>query len=162
MECAAILVAAYAEENRRLLQLTTRFPLELRDVPGPDNRLSLKQTLGHLAFWDDYAVRFHVNRRAGESQQPLTMDEFEDRNRQVLELICNDPFEDVLATYREATRMISAFLTERWDELDDDERENFRIPLKHRRHHRRRLSKLLESLGITPDADAAGMTVRAC
>jgi len=153
MDDVVTLIAAYADEDRRLMELVDRFPPSTRDVRGTDRRLSLKQALGHLAFWDDYAVRFYDSRCHDGDPQPLEPGEFEERNRQALELICNDPFADVLSSYRAATRALQLFLREHWQDLDDGSRENFKIPLKHRRHHRRRLQELLKELGI---ADAPG------
>lgn len=154
MDDVVTLIAAYADEDRRLMELVERFPASTRDVRGSERRLSVKQTLGHLAFWDDYAVRFYDTRCHDGRPEPLAPGEFEARNRQVLELICNDPFEDVLASYRSATRELQTFLREHWHDLDPRSRENFKIPLKHRRHHRRRLQELLAELGIA-EADGA-------
>ena len=148
MDDVVTLIAAYADEDRRLLELVDRFPPSTREVRGSERRLSLKQTLGHLAFWDDYAVRFYDSRCHRGNPQPMEPGEFEDRNRQVLDLLSSDPFEDVLASYRSATRLLQSFLREHWQDLDDASRENFKIPLKHRRHHRRRLQELLAELGI--------------
>lgn len=146
MDEAVMLIGAYAEEDRRLLELVERFPPAMRDLCPADGRLSLKQTLGHLAYWDDYAIRFYDIRCHHGVTEPLSPSEFDERNRQVLELIYHDPYEDVLCSYREATRLIVTFLRVHWSDLDDASRKNFKIPLKHRRHHRRHLQKLLESL----------------
>lgn len=147
MEDVVTLISAYAEEDRRLRGLVERFPATLRDTRGPDDRLSLKETLGHLAFWDDFAVRFHeASLRDGETEN-LSLEDFEVRNRQVLDLLRNDPYEDVLDSYLQATRMLQDFLRARWQDLDERARENFKIPLKHRRHHRRRLQETLEVFG---------------
>lgn len=148
MDDVVTLIAAYAEEDRRLMELVARFPASTREIRGSERRLSVKQTLGHLAFWDDYAVRFYDSRGGQGRPKSLSPGQFEERNRQVLELICNDPFEDVLASYRSATRLLQGFLREHWQDLDARSRENFKIPLKHRRHHRRRLQELLAELGI--------------
>jgi len=147
MDEAVMLIAAYAEEDRRLMELVDAFPVSARDHRGSDDQLSLKQTLGHIAFWDDYATRFYDTRCHHGAPEVLSPAEFEERNRQVLELLCNDPHEDVFTSYREATRMIAAFLREHWLDLDEASRENFKIPLKHRRHHRRRLRETLDDLG---------------
>lgn len=152
MDEAVLLIAAYAEEDRRFMELVDAFPVSARDHRGSEDRLSLKQTLGHIAFWDDYATRFYDTRCHHGAPEALTPEQFEERNQQVLELVCSNPYEDVLQTYREATRMIAVFLREHWLDLDETSRENFKIPLKHRRHHRRRLQEVLEELG--PDTQS--------
>ena len=152
MDGMVTLIAAYAEEDRRLMELIAGFPVALRETVGRTHRLSLKQTIGHLAFWDDFAVAFYNARLHAGHPDSLTFAEFEKKNRHLLERLCAEDWEAVLASYRRATRELSAFLTEHWDDLADDVRDSFKIPLKHRRYHRRRLAELAESLGLRPGA----------
>ena len=154
MDGVVTLIAAYAEEDRRLMELAAGFPVALRDTGGRKHRLSLKQTIGHLAFWDDFAVDFYNARCHDGHPAGLSFSEFEKKNRHLLERLCAEEWEVVLASYRRATRELSAFLTEHWNDLDEEGRENFKIPLKHRRYHRRRLAELAEDLGLHPDGSA--------
>jgi hypothetical protein len=159
MDGVVTLIAAYADEDRRLTELVSGFPESLRDTCGRRHRLSLKQTIGHLAYWDDFAVDFYRARCSEENPEPLSFAEFEEQNRDLIEQLCAQDWETILSSYRRATRRLCAFLTERWDELDEGARDNFKIPLKHRRYHRRRLSELADELGLT--AGGATMTEQA-
>ena len=145
MHSVEILIAAYAEEDRRLLELARQCPPARREERLVDSRMSLLQTLGHLAFWDDYTVGFFEARCENRDVTPLTLQEFEDRNQNELNRLCGLPFEEALETYQAATRALVRFLREHWDDLTDKDRGNFSIPLKHRRHHRRKLRASLEA-----------------
>lgn len=159
MDGVVTLIAAYAEEDRRLMDLVAGFPVELRDVGGRLHRYSLKQTVGHLAFWDDFAVEFYHAYCHEGCPASLSFSDFEDKNRHLLKQLCDQDWEMVLANYRRATRELCVFLTSHWDELDEDARRNFKIPLKHRRHHRRRLADLAGELGLVLGEKAAAEQV---
>lgn len=159
MDGIVSLVAAFAEEDRRLTDLVEAFPVALLDTPGRRHKLSLKQTLGHLGFWDDFAVEFYTHRLEADATETVTFDDFETRNARLMDRLRGEAWETVLASYRRATRDITAFLNRHWDELDEEARENFKIPLKHRRYHRRRLAELAEELGVT--VPVAGFTEQA-
>ena len=159
MDGMVTLIAAYAEEDRRLMDLVSGFPVALREVCARKHKLSLKQTIGHLAFWDDFAVDFYKAQCEEGRPDSLSFADFEKKIRHLLERLCAEDWETVLASYRRATRELCAFLTEHWDHLEDDVRESFKIPLKHRRYHRRRLAELGQSLGLSPGASS--MTERA-
>ena len=148
MDGVVTLIAAYADEDRKLTELVAGFPVALRDAGGRRHRLTLKQTIGHLAYWDDFAVDFFLARCGEEHPQPLSFADFEAQNRDLIGQLCAQDWETILASYRDATRRLCAFLAEHWSELDDGARENFKIPLKHRRHHRRRLRELAADLGL--------------
>jgi len=154
MDGVVTLIAAYAEEDRRLSELFVVFPVALRDAVGRRHRLSLKQTIGHLAYWDDFAVDFYLAYCSEDHPEPLSFAEFEEQNRHLVDQLCAQDWGTILSSYRRATRRLCAFLAEHWNELDEDVRDNFKIPLKHRRHHRRRLVELAEDLGLITDGPA--------
>lgn len=149
------LIAAYADEDRRLQEVVRQYPVAKRGDALRREGLSLIQTLGHLAFWDVYAVRFYEARIEDRAVPPLTFAEFESRNRHELQRLYGLPFEQVREAYLAATRDLLAFLHRHWDDLDEQERTNFTIPLKHRRHHRHLLQEHLQALPLAETAAAA-------
>ena len=149
------LIAAYADEDRRLRELAGRFPVAYRDVPPETGKLGLKQTLGHLAFWDGFTVEFFRARLECGDAPPVSLAEIEQRNRAELDRIYDMPYERVLELYISATNDILAFLRAHWDGLPEEERPNFNIPLKHRRHHRRLLQKALAAFAPELAGEAA-------
>jgi len=149
------LIAAYADEDRRLQEVVRQYPLARRGDRLRQEGLSLIQTLGLLAFWDIYAVSFYEARLADRAVAPMTFAEFESRNRHELQRLYGLPFEQVREAYLTATRDLLAFLHRHWDDLDEQERTNFTIPLKHRRHHRHLLQEHLRGLSPAETAGAA-------
>ncbi len=147
------LIAAFVDEDRRMREVVRTFPIAYRDIPPENSKLSLKQTLGHLAFWDRYTVEFFDARCHKRNVDALTLSDFENRNRQELERLYDLPFEQVFDAYITATAELQHFLLEHWGDLDEADQANFNIPLKHRRHHRRLLLKALEI--FAPDAAIA-------
>jgi hypothetical protein len=143
MSSVETLIAAFADEDRRLRELADTYPPAFRDVPPQSGKLSLKQTLGHLAFWDRFTVKFFKSRLHDADVDAPSLGEIEDRNREELARIYDMPYEQVLELYVGATSDIQTFLRDHWTDLDETERGNFNIPLKHRRHHRRLLVKAL-------------------
>lgn len=156
MQSVEILISAYAEEDRRLLELARMVPPARRELRLVDSRMSLIQTLGHLAFWDDYTVGFFEARCLNQNVTPLSLQEFEKRNQHELDRLCGLPFEEALETYQAATRALVRFLRAHWDDLSELERTNFAIPLKHRRHHRRKIDASLAAWRADAAAEKAG------
>lgn len=155
MYSSETLIAAYADEDRRLQEVVRQYPLARRGDKLRQEGLSLIQTLGHLAFWDVYAVSFYEARLEDRAVTPLSFADFESRNRHELQRLYGLPFEQVREAYLTATRDLLAFLHRHWDDLDEQERTNFTIPLKHRRHHRHLLQEHLRSLSPAETAGAA-------
>ncbi len=155
MSSVETLIALFADEDRRLRDLARSFPVPHRETPPEHSKLNLKQTLGHLAFWDRFTVEFFDARCHRREVDAITLGDFEKRNRAELERIYDMPFEHVYEIYNTATRKLQSFLREHWDELDDEARTNFNIPLKHRRHHRRLLEKALEEFAPAVEAEEA-------
>jgi hypothetical protein len=153
MEKPDTLIALFMEEDRMLRQLLALCPVEDREVRGSGGTLSLKETLGHLAFWDSFAVRFFEDKLAGTDNASLPRD-FEKQSREELKRLRKLPFDDVLESYQNSTRELIAFLQNRWHELSAKQRLDFHVPLKHRRHHRLLLSRALASEGSGPEPDA--------
>lgn len=143
MNSATSLIAAFAEEDRLLLELIRRCPEGARELAGPAGGLSLKETLGHLAFWDSFAVTFFREKLAGGDPSTVSDVDFEARNRQEMKRLRALPFDESLARYREATAALTGFLSRHWRDLSESEREDFLVPLKHRRHHRLMLERTL-------------------
>ncbi|MBC8424206.1 hypothetical protein H8E07_08800 [bacterium] len=145
MSSVDTLVAAFADEDLRLRDLAGDFPVHMREITPERGKLSLKQTFVHLAFWDRFTVEFFDARCHGRETDAMTLGDFEERNRAELERTYAMPFEQVRGIYETATRELLGFLADHWDDLDDESRANFHIPLKHRRHHRRLLAKAFAS-----------------
>jgi len=143
MERPDTLIAAILEEDRLLRERLDLCPDQLREVKGSGGTLSLKDTLGHLAFWDSFAVQFFNRKLDGVDAGQTRRVNFEQRNREELQRIRELPFDEVFALYRTATRNLISFLRNRWHELSVQQRRDIRLPLKHRRHHRLLLDSAL-------------------
>lgn len=140
MDAPDVLIAAIADEDRRLQKWLDQCPpedLERSDNPG---ELSPKQVLGHISFWDDYAVTFFECKLSGGAPTPSPPN-FEQVNRSELERTLNRSFDEVRAVYEQVTARLVTFLAERWPELSRQQRYDFHVPLRHRRHHREQLER---------------------
>ncbi len=148
MDTPVNLIAAFADEDRRLLELAASCPPAWRERRGPGGTLSLKETLGHLAFWDAFAVEFFQRKlvAGAEEEDDAGALDFEQRNQQEMHRLAALPYEKVLARYQAATAAITAFLNRRWPDLSEKERTDFLVPLRHRRHHRLLLERALAAV----------------
>ncbi len=155
MDRADALIAAITEEDRLLCDQLARCPQTLREMQGSGNSLSFKDTLGHLAFWDSFAVQFFNQRLDGMVRDESERINFEERNRQELKRLRELPYVEVHELYRKATRDLLAFLRQRWHELSGKERRDIHLSLKHRRHHRVLLENAFQAYLIEGDAHEA-------
>lgn len=137
------LADALIDEDRRLRRRLASCPSGLREGRGPDGTLSFKETLGHIAFWDDFTVRFFTARLNPAQLLPVAPHDFDILSRQAIQDADRRPFGEVLAGYLEATAALVAFLSRSWDQLSAREQEDFWVPLKHRRHHRLALEQAM-------------------
>ena len=140
------LADALIDEDRRLRRKLITCPRALREQRGPQGSLSLKEILGHIAFWDDFTVRFFTARLDPAQCSPDRPVDFETLSREAIDKADQRPFGEVLAGYLEATGALVAFIANHWDRLDEREREDFWVPLKHRRHHRIELERAMVAL----------------
>ncbi len=152
------LVEAIKEEDQLLRRCLTSVPRAARETHGTANSgsekpLSFKETLGHIAYWDDFTVEFFQCKLDTASCMLPPPVEFEERSREAMRLIRPLPFGEVLARYLESTGALIDFLKAHWDELTERERHDFWVPLKHRRHHR---ISLAHSLGLDENMDPTG------
>lgn len=139
-----LLVDALLEEDRLLRCCLAACPQELRDGRGPGQSLSFKETLAHIAFWDNFTVDFFTRKLDRKSLNPQPPLDFEEYNRQALAAAATWPFGEVLARYLESTGALTRFLNGHWAELTPRERFDLRITLKHRRQHRISLENTLD------------------
>ncbi len=138
---AAILIAAYKEEDARLRRLCGIYPLRRRNDVPPGCDRSLTQILGHIAYWDHYAIRFYRQRLAGEQTESLTFEQFLARDAAERQRLESLPYQLAFDAYVDCTEQLLAFLEEAWEEMDEQMRGDFTIPLEHRRHHRKQLER---------------------
>ena len=155
MERLDRLVGALQDEDRQLRELLQRIPPDRREKAGPGGSLSVKETLGHLAFWDSFAVLFFECKLRGDETEAGGAIDFEQRNRQEIKRLRTLPWHDVLERYGDATLHLAQFLRSHWFELSDRERADFATPLRHRRHHRLLLERALSSWQPRPRAEQA-------
>jgi hypothetical protein len=130
------LVDAILDEDRLLRARLTTCPRDLRETRGPGGSLSFKEILGHIAFWDSFTVEFFHTKLDVRSFNPTPPVNFEERSRQALQDVADLPFGEVLARYLESTGALVDFIKEHWSALSPREKNDFWVPLKHRRHHR--------------------------
>ncbi len=149
------LIAAIADEDARLRALVEGWPADRRERPGPGGAMSPKEVLGHLAFWDGFAVRTFESRLAGREAESAGLD-FDRLNRAEMKQLRHRPWAAVLAAYAEATAGLTRFLRARWHELSEEERAGFLTPLRHRRHHRLLLARALLDEGRSPPGRREG------
>ncbi len=138
------LVDALKDEDRLLRHRLAATPRHLREIRGPDGALSFKETLGHIAFWDSFTVEFFTTRLSVGLIDPAPPVDFERLSHQALSEMRDLPFGEVLARYLESTGALVEFLKSNWEKLSKRERQDFWVPLKHRRHHRITLLRSLD------------------
>ncbi len=130
------LVDAFTEEDRLLRHRLAECPRVFRECRGFDGTLSFKETLAHIAFWEDFTVSFFFRKIDRGSCSPQPPQDFEKLSREAMKEFSRLPFGEVLARYLEAAGAMTDFIKNHWDDLTDRERHDFWIPLKHRRQHR--------------------------
>jgi hypothetical protein len=130
------LADALIDEDRRLRRRLADCPAALREGRGGDGTLSFKETLGHIAFWDEFTIRFFTARLDPGHLKPVAPPDFDALSSQAIADAAVRPFGEVLARYLEVTSALVAFISSRWDQLTQRQRDDFWVPLKHRRHHR--------------------------
>lgn len=140
------LVDALRDEDRILRERLAQTPRRLREIRGPDGALSFKETLGHIAFWDNFTVEFFTTKLDVCSCDPSPPVDFEERSRQALAHLDGLPFGEVLVRYLESTGALLDFLRENWGRLTPREQHDFWVPVQHRRHHRITLFRSLDAM----------------
>ena len=141
------LIESIVEEDRRLRTLVDRLSPEARERAESTGTTSAKETLGHLAFWDGFTVRFFED-RLSDRRTGSGLADFEARDRQERKRLRGCPFTEVLTTYDEATAGLVAFLREHWQALSDREHADLITPLRHRRHHRLLLERAIGAASL--------------
>jgi len=150
------LVDSIVEEDILLRNRLTECSPELREMRSPQDGLSFKETLGHIAFWDDFTIRFFQEKLDRTTLDPLPPVNFEERSRDALRKMAALPFGEGLARYLEATGTLIEFLQANWNALSEREKYDFWVPLKHRRHHRISLFRHLNQASSPESEMAAG------
>jgi hypothetical protein len=140
------LVDAFTEEDRLLRHRLAECPRVFRERRGPDGTLSFKETLAHIAFWEDFTVNFFDRKTDEGARTPMPPLEFEKLSREAMAEFSRLPFGEVLGRYLEAFGAITGFIRTHWDDLSERERHDFWIPLKHRRQHRLALFHVLDGM----------------
>lgn len=148
-ECRDLIEAIHAEDLT-LRQRLTSCSSDLREAAGTGGGLSFKETLGHIAFWDDFTVHFFQRKLKDGSTRPARPAQFEERNRQALAKVRLLSFPEVLSSYIAATGQLVKFLQENWEELSERQRQDFSVPLQHRMHHRAALFQSLDEMAEGP------------
>lgn len=130
------LINALQDEDKKLRAHLADIPRSIRSKSGPDGGLSFKETLGHIAYWDNFTVEFFAAKLNVGSFEPAPPVDFEERSQDALKALVELPFGEVLARYLEATGALQDFVKTNWGKLSARERHDFWVPVKHRRHHR--------------------------
>lgn len=149
------LVEGIRREDAELRLLVGSIPRDQRDRRPQNGRLSVKDTLGHLAYWDDFTVHFFLSKVDPAACRVPPPKDFEMASCRAMATMADLPFGEVLARYLEATAAILDFLQEYWPRLTLKEREDFQIPLKHRRSHRLELVELARQWSLQESVDGA-------
>ncbi len=148
------LADAILDEDRILRRRLTTVQSPLCDQRGPEGTLSYKETLGHIAFWDDFTVRFFKDKL--NDRDPPPPDDFARRSEEALVEVVRLTMEQVLAQYLAATGAMIGFISQHWGDLSEKEQQDFWTPLKHRRHHRILLFRALDAMvDPVPDTELA-------
>ncbi len=141
-----ILLDAFKDEDLRLRRLVDDCPCGLDDRRTDEECLSLKATLGHIAYWDDFTVEFFACKLDPASNPPPPPLDFETVSANAIAAIETLTFNEVRDLYTAANEAILGFLHDRWNELSVYDRHQFWVPLQHRRQHRLMLEKTLVAL----------------
>ncbi len=149
------LVDAFMEEDRLLRHRLAECPRVFRERRGIDGSLSFKETLAHIAFWEDFTVNFFSRKIDQGSFTPPAPIEFETLSRQSMEEFSRLPFGEVLGRYLEAAGAMVDFIKTQWSDLNERERHDFWVPLKHRRQHRLVLFQNLDEMMAGVDRHSA-------
>jgi len=149
-----MLVDTLRNEDDLLRRRLSQCPEPWRERPGPGGRPSLRELLGHIAFWDDFTVEFFTRKLASGAIAPDPPLDFEQLNAQAQVRFASMPYGEVLGRYLEATANIVEFLEARWEDLSWKERHDFWTPLRHRRGHRLTIEAALERWAPDPDLRA--------
>jgi hypothetical protein len=160
------LVDAFTEEDRLLRHRLAECPRAIRERQGPNGALSFKETLAHIAFWEDYTVNFFARKTDLGSCNPVPPVEFEELSREASLEFSRLPFGEVLGRYLEAFGAMTGFIKDHWEDLTERERHDFWIPLKHRRQHRLTLFHTLDRMmedspGFTDESGPASLASEA-
>lgn len=142
------LADAILDEDRILRGRLTAVPTQLRDRRGPDGSLSYKKTLAHLAYWDDFTVRFFTRNLDPDPVAPPLRVDFVRQSEKARQEAGGLTFGQVMARYLDATGALVGFIARRWDEMSEKQREDFWLPLEHRRHHREILFRALDARAV--------------
>lgn len=149
------LVDAFKEEDRLLRHRLAECPRAFRERRGPDGCLSFKETLAHIAFWEDFTVNFFTRKTDRGSCPPVPPVDFEKLSSEAMREFSRLPFGEVLGRYLEAFGAMTGFIQANWEKLSERERHDFWIPLKHRRQHRLALFRALdEQMADLPGIEA--------
>jgi hypothetical protein len=146
MDSPESLIACIMAEDRLLRQLLAGCPDQHRERRCAGQVLSFKETLGHLAFWDTLAVSSFLQKLDTSTDRPVPLQEIEQKSREDLKRLSGISFDEVFRLYDEATDGVANFLRGHWHELSPKQRLDFRVPLRHRRHHRLLLKKALTEM----------------
>ena len=149
------LVDAFTEEDRLLRRRLAECPRGFRERRGPDGTLSFKETLAHIAFWEDFTVNFFSCKTDKGSRNPVPPLEFEKLSREAMDEFNRLPFGEVLGRYLEAFGAMTDFIQAHWPDLTERERHDFWTPLRHRRQHRLALFQALDRMMIEPGPQTA-------
>lgn len=133
-------------------------PPSLHDCPGPDGSLSLKATLGHIAYWEDFTVTFFLCKLDRKSCLPPPPLDFERLSREATAALQERTFREVAECYFKTTNAILALLRDRWAELSHVDQQKLWVPLQHRRQHRLLLEKTLVGLKAGFDGESKTMS----
>jgi len=155
------LVDAFMEEDRLLRHRLTECPREFRECSGPNGNLSFKETLAHIAFWEDYTVNFFSCKIDLGSRPLCPPVDFENLSRKSMEDYSQLPFGEVLGRYLEAAGAMIDFIQNKWEKLNERERHDFWVPLKHRRQHRLVLFQTLDDMMAQLDPAPASLASEA-
>ena len=146
MEKLQTIVLAIIEEDRSLRQLMADFPRSALETIVREGSLSFKDTLGHLAFWDDFTCHFFRCKIDPGSYRVVPPADFEKSSQEAIDTMDKLPFGEVLARYLEATGAMLEFLDDHWKDLSAKERNDFWVPVKHRKQHRLDLAEDLKQM----------------
>lgn len=118
-----------------------------------DGSLSVKDTLGHIAFWDDFTVQFFLCKIDPGAHRLAPPQNFEQSSADAIIAMRKLPFGEVLARYLEAHGALLDFLEGHWAAMSVKERNDFWIPLKHRRQHRQLLADELQRIRSADESE---------
>ncbi len=118
------------------------------DKKIPGKKWSIKDHIGHVVFWNNFAIETIENRLKGidVSSRSKIQDQYEVVNQKVWEKIQTQNFTKIRSELTRSLEYLLEFLHLHETELSEDDIEVLLDSLYHQRHHRAAIKNVIRAL----------------